>query len=183
MGGFILLARGRGPAAPLTNPQPGARYPRRMTLPPDPLEPARPDLEAYRTAHLADPELAAAYEAENEAVRLDGDSIGLAWALGLIPLMLVLLLLSAALGEWVWDALPALFVAGAAAVFLVRLGWFRRLASDLPIHLPGHGIVSGRRKRRLLLMAGALAVGLYLDQLLGLFGRLQRAVLDWLLAL
>ena len=38
------------------------------------------------------------------------------------------------------------------------LGLFRRLASPLPIVLPGHGPVAGKRKTRLLLAAAALAL-------------------------
>ena len=150
-----------------------------MMPPSDPAEPERPDLDAYRTANLADPELAAAYEAENEAVRLDGETIGMAAALGIIPLMLVAVLLSALLGEWVWDVLPAVFVAGVACVFLVRMGLFRRYLSDLPIHLPGHGILRGARKRRLLLQAGALAVVVLLIDQFGALGHLHDWFVGW----
>ena len=150
-----------------------------MTFPPDPAEPAGPDLDAYRTANLADPDLAAAYEVENEAVRLDGETIGTAAALGIIPLMLVAVLLSALLGDWVWDVLPAVFVAGVACVILVRMGLFRRYASDLPIYLPGHGVLRGARKRRLLLKAGALGVVLLLTDRFGLLGHSRHWFVDW----
>jgi hypothetical protein len=154
-----------------------------MTIPSERTDPADPRFDAYRTANLEDPELAAAYEAENEAVRLDGESIGLAWALGLIPFMLVLLLLSAALGDWVWDLMLPLFLAGAACVALVRFGLFRRFVSELPMHIPGYGVFTGTRKRRLLLKAGALAVVLLLANQLHLLGVLQRWFVDWVATL
>ena len=150
-----------------------------MTGPHDPAEPERPDLDAYRTGTLDDPELVAAYEVENEAVRLDGETIGVAWALGLIPLMLVLLLLSGLLGDWVWDALLPLFIAGAACVYLAKLGLFRRYASALPIHLPGLGVLRGARKRKVLLQAGALFVVVLAVDRFGVLGHLRRWFVGW----
>jgi hypothetical protein len=153
--------------------------PARMIPPPNPAEPERVDPEAYRTANLADPELVAAYEVENEAVRLDVETIGWASALGLIPFMLVLLLLSAAFGDWAWDLALPLFVVGTACLVLVRMGLFRRYASDLPIHLPNGEVISGARKRRLLLGAGALGALIVLDQGFGLVGLVRRWFVDW----
>lgn len=154
-----------------------------MTLPPDPAAPEQPDHDAYRTANLADPELAAAYEAENETVRLDGATIGVAWALGLIPLMLVLLFLSAALGDWVWDLLLPLFLAGAVGAILTRMGLFRRYASALPIHLPDGRVYRGAGKRKLLLVAGALVAALWVIEELDLLWRLQGWFVDRVAAL
>jgi hypothetical protein len=150
-----------------------------MIPPTDPAEPEGVDRDAFRTANLADPELAAAYEVENEAIRLDGETIGAAWALGLIPFMLVLLLLSAALGDWVWDLTLPLFLAGAVAVIFVRMGLFRRMASDLPIHLPGGRVYRGAQKRRLLLVAGAAVAGLWLLHELQPVWHIQRWVAEW----
>lgn len=154
-----------------------------MTLPPDPAAPEPIDEDAYRTANLADPELAAAYEVENEAVRLDGETIGVAFALGLIPFMLVLLFLSAALGEWVWDLALPLFLAGAVAVIGVRMGLFRRYASELPIHLPDGRVYRGAAKRKLLLAAGAVVAGLWLVEELDLLWRLRDAFVGLVVAL
>ncbi|KRA83017.1 hypothetical protein [Altererythrobacter sp. Root672] len=111
------------------------------------------DDAAYRTENLDDPDLVAAYEIENEAVRLDRETIGAAWVLGLIPLALVLALLSALLGDWIWRLLPAIFIAVGVGLPLMSLG--RRFQSNLPLHLPGYGVFTGSAKKRLILKAAA----------------------------
>ena len=129
-----------------------------------------------------DPYLAAAYAAENEGVRLDREAFGVAWLFAIVPGSLVLLLLSAALGDAVWKALPVLFVGGIVVLMLVNSGLVRRYRSDLPMELPGHGTVAGPAKRRLVAKAIALLVGLtllYVAEQAGAFARLRDWLMGW----
>ncbi len=159
------------------------RYLQRMTLPPDPDQPETLDREAYRTANLDDPDLAAAYELENDRIAIDVQTFGWAWLFGIIPLMLVVLFLSALLGDWVWTVIPVVWIGLILVIPMLRSGLFHRFASDLPIHLPGHGVYSGARKRWLLVKAGALlAVIVAVDQL-NLLGWLREWFVDWVAGL
>ena len=126
---------------------------------------------------LADEQLAmdAAYAEECEANRLDAESLGWAWALGLIPLGLVVLLLTALLGEWAWALFPAGFFAIVFA--LGRLRWWRRYESAVPLAVPGFGTFSGAAKKRLLLHATAFAAAVMVAQYA--FPRALAAVVGW----
>ncbi|MBO9519234.1 MAG: hypothetical protein J7493_14310 [Porphyrobacter sp.] len=118
------------------------------------------DPAEYLTDNLDDPDLVSAYAAENEAIRLDRNTLGVAWIFGIIPFALVLTLLSALLGDRVWVVLPVCVIALFVWHKLMSLGLFRRYQSDLPIHLPGGVVFRGAAKKQVILAAIGLA-GLY----------------------
>ena len=126
---------------------------------------------------LADEQLAleAAWAEECEANRLDRETLGWAWAVGLIPLGIVVLLLSALLGEWVWVLFPVGFFAIVFA--LGRLRWWRRYESAVPLAVPGFGTFSGAAKKRLLLQATAFAAAVMAAQYA--FPRALAGVVAW----
>lgn len=125
-------------------------------------------------------ELAQAYAHENLRADTAQKTVGMAWVFAIVPVGLMLLLLSALLGQWVWKAALPLFLVGPyAGQLLARLGV--RYHSDLPLDLPGHGRLAGRRKKRLVLAAMALLVG-WLAWKLGIEGAAMGALRDFLLA-
>ena len=101
-------------------------------------------------------ELAEAYAHEDLSVRSLHESWGMALMFAIVPLALGLMVLSRLLGEWIWKALPLVWVLVICAPFLLRFAM--RWRSELPIDLPGHGRLSGRRKKRAILAAGTLFV-------------------------
>ena len=75
------------------------------------------------------------------AARLDRETIGYAWPFALIPLGLVLVMLDALLGDWVWVLFPAGFLAIWALLVMMPLR--HRYANELPLDLP---LESGERR-------------------------------------
>lgn len=148
-------------------------------------EGAEPQPSAYDHAAAADVlEIvaqvhASADEGERYAARLDRQTIGTIWPFALIPLMLVTLMLSALLGDWVWVLWPAGFFAIWAMLALMPLR--HRYANERPLELPNAVRLHGQRKRRFLLklalMAGALFVGEWLFRMYG--GKLWDWTVPW----
>lgn len=94
------------------------------------------------------------------------EGIGPMLVAGIIPLALVLLLLSAIFGEWVFKLFPVIFI-GAPLALVVWSATKGRLDSDEPFHIPGHGTFTGAKKRRLLIGGGLTLFGVLLAAVFG----------------
>lgn len=128
----------------------------------------------------AEDALTEAYRHEDAMADAASQTVGTAWLFAIVPAGLVMLLLSALLGDWLWRLLPVFAIGAMIAPLLARL--VVRWRSDLPIDLPGHGRITGvRKKRRVLAAAGLLFAVLAWDQLVGpaLTAWLRETLLAW----
>ncbi|MGB3166933.1 MAG: hypothetical protein WBA68_09180 [Alteraurantiacibacter sp.] len=101
---------------------------------------------------------------------------------GLIPLGLVLMVLSSFVPKLPAIVLPAIFIAYCTGLPLY-VAYRRRMESDLPFVIPGHGSFTGRRKQKLL-AGGAVLVTLTVTVLMVLEVQFEfwiRAMRDWLI--
>jgi hypothetical protein len=118
---------------------------------------------------------ASADDEERTAARLDRETIGYVWPVALIPLGLVLVMLNALLGDWVWILLPASFLAIVAALLLMPLR--HRYANERPLELPDATRLHGQRKRRFLLKLTLIAAALFVGEML--FRMYGAKLWDW----
>lgn len=128
---------------------------------------------------LSPEDRAAALAEEREAIRLDAQTIGVAWVFALVPLGLLLIMAQALLGEWVWALLPVAFLGIVAALKLMPLR--HRYANELPLELPDATRLHGERKRRFLLKAALIAAALFVGEMLFRMygGRLWEWTVPW----
>lgn len=93
----------------------------------------------------------------------------------MIPLGLVLVLLNALPGDWVWILWPAGFLAIVAALILMPLR--HRYANERPLELPNAIRLHGQRKRRFLLKLALIAAALFVGE--ALFRMYGAKLWDW----
>lgn len=96
-----------------------------------------------------------------EMIKQDTGLILAAAVFGAIPAIAVLALLEHFIGDWVWVVAAALFWLVILAVILLPV--FHRIGDPAPLDLGEHGVLRGKRKRRVLLWyAATVAMGLLL---------------------
>lgn len=79
---------------------------------------------------LSEQALAEAYRHEDAVADAASQTAGMAWLFAIVPAGLVLLVLSALLGDWLWRLLPVLAIAAMVAPLLARVAV--RWRSDCP---------------------------------------------------
>ncbi|TIX50387.1 hypothetical protein [Alteraurantiacibacter aquimixticola] len=95
-------------------------------------------------------EMEEAQHALDRSIREEIDELRQLLPFAVIPLFIASLFLSLIFGSWVTDMVPTVFVLGGIIGGPIYLYYRRRVESDLPFIIPGHGSFSGSRKHQLL---------------------------------